>query len=160
MKNSIKRTLISIFIFLLSLWILFFSYISFTKQNIELNEYSKVSSVVKEKGLDLNNNGSECFYLLLKDYNKKLGVYRYSKKYQDLINKIKVDDSIVVYFKKNSNTESINIDLIQIENGSQVLLNKEEYEQKYRMTMYISLFGGIIMLILSYLFYKRKIYPN
>ena len=160
MKNSIKRTIISIFYFLLSLLVLFVSYISFTKQNIELNEYSKVSSVVKEKGLDLNRNGTECFYLLLQDYNKKLGVYRYSKKYQDLINKIKVDDSVVVYFKKNSNAESINIDLIQIESGSQVLLNKEEYEQKYRITMYITLFGGIVMLILSYLFCKRKFYTK
>jgi len=154
------RTIISIFISLIALVLFFVSYVGFINQNINLNQYSKVNGIVAEKGIELNNHDSDNFFLSLKNSNKKLTVYRFSKKYNDLMKKVKVDDSIVVYTKKNidDSYNSSAIDIIHLENQSEILLNKKEYENKYRIMMYVTLLCGIITLILSYLFYKRKIY--
>lgn len=161
-KSNPMRVIISIVISVIALLFFFVSYIGFINQNINLNKYSKVSGVISEKGMELNNHRPDNFFLSLKDSNKILTVYRFSKKYDDLMDKINVDDTIVVYTKESiiNNSQRINIDLIQIENQSEVLLSKNEYEKKYRIVMYVTLLGGIILLILSYLFYRRKIYAQ
>lgn len=160
MKSNLKRAIISIFFSLVSLLLFLASYIGFINQNIDLNRYTKVSGVIAKKGIELSSHGSDNFFLSLKNSNKKLIVYRFSKNYDDLMDKIKVDDSIVVYTQKGvtNNFKKTFIDLIQIENESGVLLNKKEYEKKYRIMMYVTLLSGIIVLILAYLFYKKKIY--
>ena len=94
------RAIVSIFISSIALVLFFVSYIGFINQNINLNQYPKVSGIVSKKGTILSHHGSDYFYLLLKGSNKKLIVYRSSKHYDDLINKVQVNDSIVVYTKK------------------------------------------------------------
>lgn len=132
----------------------------FKQQNINLNDYDKIQNILVDKGIDYRHGSrgrtDECFYILLKNYDKKLGVYRMVKDYQDLLNKFNIGDSLTVYFRDNDNkTENINIDLVQVEKGNQILLDKKEYEQKESSLIYLGLVASIFTIILLYRFYKK-----
>ena len=152
MTKSTRRTLISVFFFFLSFLLFFNTYLGFTKQNINLNDYNKIESSIIKKGIE-----SGCFFVSLKGLDQKLGVYRYTKNYEDLLNRLEIGDTIIVYYINHKSKPDINIDLIQIEKGNQILLDKKDYERKYSIVMYVTLIGGIMILFLSYLNYKRKI---
>jgi hypothetical protein len=165
MKRNTKRTLASIFLFLSSFIYFFLAYIGYKKQHINLNDYDKTESVIIDKGIEYRHGSkgrkSQCFYILLRESFKKLGVYRMSKDYQDLLRKFNIGDTVTVYYRDNNNrSENINIDLVQVERNGQILLDKKEYERKESSLIYIGLIGGIVTILLSYLYYKRKIYPN
>ena len=50
-----------------------------------------------------------------------------------------------------------NIDLVQIEKNGNILLPKNEYENKQSLLIYIGLLFGIGTIIYSYLFYFKKL---
>ncbi len=152
MLKSAKRILTSVLFFFLSFLLFFNTYLGFTKQSIDLSDYNKIESSILDKGIE-----SGCFFVSLKGLNQKLGVYRYTKNYEDLSNNLELGDTIKVYYKPHKNKLDINIDLIQMEKGNQLMLDKKEYERKYSIVMYVTLIGGIMILFLSYLNYKRKI---
>ncbi|MFT3935800.1 MAG: hypothetical protein QM726_19385 [Chitinophagaceae bacterium] len=161
MKNNTKRTLGAIILFLSSFIYFFLAYGGFKEQNINLNGCSKIESVIIDKGLDyrIGSKGvkSQCFYIRLKDYHKKLGVYRMRKNYSDLLLKFNTGDTVTVYYRNNKLQENINIDLVQVEKAGKILLDKKEYEKKESSLIYIGLIGGVFSIVLSYLYYKRKI---
>lgn len=81
-----------------------------------------------------------------------------SKNYSELIEKIKPEDEIKVYYKSNSyKRENVNIDLVQIEKKGNIILPKNEYENKQSFLIYIGLIFGIGTLVYSYLFYFKKL---
>ncbi|MCK7590573.1 hypothetical protein M0G43_08315 [Subsaxibacter sp. CAU 1640] len=156
MKNKIKEILTAA-VFLFVIFIMFLnSYIDFTKQDIDLRDYTKISGLVSETGVGDNDSGYKSFQFSLVNYKQKLGVYRTSKRYQNLLYSIKVGDSVSVYLIDKSTTESINTDVIQIENSTGVILDKEEFEKRHRIGMYVALIGGMLMSILIYFSYKRE----
>jgi hypothetical protein len=162
MRLDTKRKVGSIILFLSSFIYLGLAYVGFSKQNIDLRDYDKIEGVIADIGIDyrLGSKGrkSECFFILLKSMEKKLGVYRMSKDYQDLIDRFAGADSVTVYYKSNNNnSERINIDLIQVESKGTILLDKKEYEGKESFLIYIGLFAGISSVILSILFYFGKL---
>ena len=162
MNKNTKVTLGSIFLFLSSFIYFFLAYKGVIQQNINQKDYDKTVKVIVDKGIDYRYSSkgwkSECFYILLEGMNKKLGVYRMSENYQDLIQKFKIGDTVTIYFRDNHNTtENINIDLVQVEKGGQILLEKKEYEHKQRSLIYLGLLGGIASVIASYYIYKKKI---
>lgn len=165
MDKNTKRTLSSIFLFLTSFIYFFLAYIGFKKQNIDLKNYSKTESIIIDKGVDyrIGSKGrkSQCFYILLKDHDKKLGVYRMNKDYSNLLAKFNIGDTVTAYYRDNNNQrENINIDLVQVERFGQVLLDKKEYERKESSLIYIGLIFGVLTIIFSYLYYKKIIYRN
>jgi len=164
MKRNTKRTLNSILFFLTSFIYFFLAYKGIKEQNLHLADYDKITSVIINKGIDYRYDSKgklKCFYIQLTDMDKKLGVYRMTKSYDDLLDRFIIGDTVTAYYRKNYNTrENINIDLIQVERKGEIMLDKKEYEHKERALIFIGLTAGILTIILSYLYYKRKILVN
>lgn len=163
MKSSDRSGFIFsiIFITLLSVLYGFLVKIGLDKQNINLKKVQKATNIVEHFGIDLHygskSRKSNVFYIKLKDLNEKVGVYRFSKDYGDLLSLINDGDRITVYYYQNSNErENVNIDLIQIEKENKILLHKSEYENKERTLIFVGIAGIISNIIILY--YSRKKY--
>ena len=122
--------------------------IGFEKQKIDLKKTKKITSTVEHCGIDFLRSSkgqkSNVFCIKLKDLDEKIGVYRFSKKYDELLNSINKGDTITAYYiGKFNRTENVNIDLVQIEKNKKVLLDKSEYEKKGSLLIYIG-FGALI----------------
>lgn len=135
--------------------------IGFDKQNINLEKTQKAINVVEHFGITTHYGSkgkkSSVFYIKLKDLNEKIGVYRFSKEYDDLLNLINNGDLITVYYYQNSNKrENVNIDLVQIEKENKILFSKSEYEKKESALIFIGIAGIIANIIILY--YSRKRY--
>ncbi len=137
----------------------FLAYVGYKEQNINLKDCDVSESVIIDKGIDYRHGTkgpARCFYILLEGSEKKLGVYRMLKDYQDLLVKFNIGDTVTAYFRDNNNSsEHINIDLVQVERNGQILLNKKEYERKESSLICIGLFGGLMSITASYLYYKK-----
>ncbi len=165
MDKSTNRILSAIFLFLTSFIYFFLAYKGFKNQNIDLKNYSIIKSTIVDKGVGYRyaskGRKSQCFYIQLKDNDKKLGVYRMTKNYNDLLEKFNIGDTITAFYRDNNNqSENINIDLVQVEKSGQILLDKKEYERKESSLIYLGLIGGVLTFFLSYWYYKRKKHSN
>jgi len=159
MNKKNKKLLYSILFASSSILYFFLAYIGFSKQNIDLTTKANYENFVTDKGIGTrygsNGNKSEVFYITLKDLDEKLGVYRMTKNYDDLLNKINIGEKVSVYYKPSKNkNENINIDLIQVEKGNEILISKSEYEQKESTLIYIGLIAGFGTLFFSFRYFK------
>ena len=159
MNKRTKHLLSSILFASTSILYFFLAYIGYGKQNIDLSKYVQYENEIIDKGIDIHYGSkgrkSKVFYISLKDLDEELGIYRMSKEYEDLLNKVNIGDKVKVYYRPSSNQrENINIDLIQIEKDGQVLIGKEEYEKKESSLIYIGLIAGIGTIFMAYRFYK------
>lgn len=160
MKLIDKVKLIFGFLFFTTLYI-FCIYLGYKKQNIDLNKTQKINGIVENRGIDIRYGSKgtkdEVFYIKLENLNKKLGVYRMSKDYDDLIKKINIGDELTLFYYRNSNLrENVNIDLIQVERGNTILIDKSVYENKESFLMYVGVLGIIVNILI--LNYNRKKY--
>jgi hypothetical protein len=160
-NQKTKEIISFIFLFSFSFLYFFLAKIGFEKQNINLNNVNKITSQVENRGIDYRHGSkgkrSKVFYIKLKNLNEKIGVYRMSKEYDDLISKINTNDKLTVYYKENNNdSENVNIDLIQIERNGIVLLDKKEYEKKESVLIYIGLIAGVLSIGYSLYYLRRK----
>ncbi len=129
------------------------------EQNINLDNCSQLTGLVEDRGMDfrIGDKGrtTSVFYVKLAGLEEKLGIYRISGNYDDLLTKIRTGDNLKVYYFDNSNTtENVNIDLIQVEKGHEIIVEKNEYEKKQSSLIYIGAGGLISNMILLY--YGRK----
>lgn len=159
MNKKTKHLLSSILFASTSILYFFLAYIGYGKQNLDLSKYAQYENIIIDKGIDIHYGSkgrkSNVFYISLKDLDEDLGIYRMSKEYKDLLKKVNVGDKVKVYYRPSSNEkENINIDLIQVEKDGQVLIGKEEYEEKESSLIYIGLIAGIGTLFMAYRFYK------
>jgi len=131
----------------------------YEKQNLDLTKYAQYENVVTDKGIDFHygryGRKSNVFYISLDGLDEDLGIYRMSKKYDDLLEKINIGENVKVFYQKSSNkSNNINIDLIQVEKDGQILISKGEFEKKHSFVIYIGLIAGLGTLFLAYRFYK------
>ena len=159
LSQKSKYFISSTLIILLSFLYVFLIKIGIDKQNIDLEKVNRISSVVEHSGIDIHYGSkgrkSNVFYIKLKYLDEKVGIYRFSRKYEDLLKLVKAGDSITVYFSgKAKRRENVNINLIQIEKGNKILLSKTEYENKESTLIYIGIGGLISHAIIFY--YNRK----
>jgi hypothetical protein len=163
MKLSPKSSYIfsTSLIILLTFLYIFAIKVGFERQNINLQNTKKVTGIVEHCGIDIHRGSkgqkSNVFYIKLKDLEEKIGVYRFSKNYDDLLKSIKSGDSVTAYYRGKIHVrENVNIDLIQVEKNNKILLGKSEYERKESSLIYIG-FGGLIAHAII-LYYSRKKY--
>ena len=125
-------------------------------QNIKLSDINKYSGKVVLTGETIRPGkiNSKVFFVSLSGLPQTLGVYRKSGNYHDLSSQIKKDDVLTVYYKRNSSNK-INIDLVQIEKGDLVILNKREFEKKQSFLIWVGLIGGTICMVSGIYNYKR-----
>jgi hypothetical protein len=164
MQIKSKRLLNIIVCIVASLCWFLAAYHSFLDQNIDLSKYTKTTSVIIEKGIGTHHStgkyggDANCFYMRISDYPEKLGVYRSSGSYQDLLDKFKIGDTVTAYFNSHYyQVELMNIDLFQVEQNGEVLLSKKEMEKKAIGLNYIFSIFGFIFLIMAYLYYKGNL---
>jgi hypothetical protein len=160
-KNS-KHILKTFLVLLSSIIYFFLAYIGYKNSNINLNQIDSKIGIVEKVGITqrIGTKGEKAkvFFIQLDNVEEKLGVYRMSKNYNNLIQNIKIEDKIKVYFKsKIDKRENVNIDLVQIEKGGKIILLKNEFENKQSFLIYIGLFFGIGTVIYSQLYYMKKL---
>ena len=160
-SNKIAFIVSSILIFFLSLVFLCLAYFGIIEQNIDLDKCSQTTSLVDHRGMDFRidskNRKTEVFYIKLADLQEKIGVYRMSGNYEDLLSNIKAGDTLKVwYFDNSDETENVNIDLVQVEKDKEIILEKNEYERKQSSLIFIGI-GGFIGFMLI-LYFNRKHY--
>lgn len=134
---------------------LLLSFIGYDNQKINLEDFTKYESIVTKKGVGIE---SKVFYLKMNGLEKKIGVYRMFRNYDKLLQDIEVGDQLKIYYKPNENkNENINIDVIQIERGNKIIVNKSEYQTKYRILMAVGIIASLamIMMIISLLKYGK-----
>ena len=108
----------------------FLTYIGYENSHINLDKIDSEIGIVDEVGITqrIGTKGekSKVFFIQLDNIEKKLGVYRMSKNYTELIENIKPNDEIKIYYKANSDKrENVNIDLVQIEKNGKIILPKK-----------------------------------
>ena len=156
-----KRFFRSTFLFLISILFFLIAYVGFKEQDLNLKDYEKLTGKIIDKGIDFSYSSKgkkfKCFYISLDNLsNQKLGVYRFSKNYEDLEQSVNIGDSVTVFFiDRPNNRENINTDLIQAEKNGKIILEKKEYEKKESSLIYIGLIAGIIFFVSSILYFKR-----
>ena len=159
MNKKTKHLLCSILFASTSVIYFFLAYIGYEDQNLDLSKCDQYENIVTDKGIGIHYGSrgrkSNVFFLSLKNLDEDLGIYRMSKNYNDLLEKINVGDRVKVYYRKSSNEkENINIDLIQVEKDGKILISKDEYEKKESSLIYIGLIAGIVTLIMAYGYFK------
>lgn len=111
MNKKTKHLLSSVLFALTSILYFFFAYIGYGKQNIDLKTKSMYENIVTDKGVgiryDLKGKESSVFYLSLKGFNEKLGIYRMSNNYDDLLAKSNIGEKVKVYYQPNSEEEKL-----------------------------------------------------
>jgi hypothetical protein len=161
LSKRIKHILENIVLILFSFIYVFVIQIGLEKQNINLEKTSKATNVVENSGIGIHYGSkgikSNVFFIKLKNIEEKFGVYRFSKNYNDLLQLVKIGDTITLYFNEDSyKKRNINIDLIQIEKKNKIILPKSEYEKKEGSLIYIGIAGLVANAIIMY--YNRKKY--
>jgi len=126
--------LVSILIALTSLIYFFLAYAGFLEQNIDLSNYAQYEGVITARGIDIrhgSSNEAKVFFLTMRELKEKLGIYRMSKKYDDLLEKINVGDRVKVYYRPGTDKrENINIKLIQVEKNGEIAVVRKNLKKK------------------------------
>ena len=131
------------------------------QQNIRIEETLELKGVVTNKGIDnhigTKHKKTKCFFIKLNNLDHKVGVKRWFKGYDDLINTVNIGDTVTInYFDKYKPDENINIDLVQLKKQEVILLGKNEYEKGKMVYVYVCIFALIINFFLFYKTIKRK----
>ena len=152
-----SEKIIGLFFLILGLGLfLLLSFIGYDNQKINLEDFTKYENIVTEKGVglryeDRRNRNSKVFYVKLNGLEKKFGVYRMFKNYDKLLQDIEIGDQLKIYYIFNENkNEIVNIDVIQIEKGNDIILNKSEYQTRYRILMIIGILASLYMILMIF----------
>lgn len=164
MKKNNSRTIKSIVWFLSSFAYLLLAYAGYKGQHIDLNRINKLEGVIADKGVvsTKGNYGikSPSFFIQLTSSNKKFALYRTTGNYKDLLDKCNAGEWVTVYYRAGASTEAMDNDLVQIEKGTTIVLDKKENENKSKFLIYLGIFAAALNIYLSYLYYRGKIYPD
>jgi hypothetical protein len=135
------------------------AYKGYKDQNVDLKTLKTYTGQISSFGETIRTSGkyrTKVFYVDIDGLEQRLGVYRMSRNYEPILNKLNTGDIITVYYKKQHPCD-ININLVQIEKNDTVLLAKEEYMKKESALIWIGLLAGIFSVLLSLWYLKRDV---
>lgn len=159
MRQQTKHILGAVAIFLSSGLYFTLAYIGYNKQFIQLDKLDKYQGQVYDRGITTRKSGkhsSTVFYIRLVGLNETLGIYRMDGYYQGLVSELKPGDLVTVYYDSKS-SNNINIDLVQIEKGDEIIVDAEEYKKKESALIYIGLVAGLLSVGGAIWYYKRHV---
>lgn len=137
------------------------AFIGFDNSNKKLIEYESNESKVIEKGVVNSERESKIFFFKILNSNENFRVYRFTKKYSDLENKIKIGETIKVYYSPSKiKNEKYNIDVIQIEKKDEIILNQSENKLKYVIIMVVGILASIYMIYIAFCLIKYGKFVN
>jgi hypothetical protein len=155
--DKTKKIIFFVLIFLSSGLYFVLAYKGYKDQSIDLKKLKTYTGQITSFGETIRKAGkgrSKVFYVDLDGLDQRLGVYRMTRNYESILNKLNTGDIITVYYK-NQNPCDVNIDLVQIEKNNTVLFDKEEYKKKESTLIWIGLLGGIFSILLSILYLRK-----
>jgi hypothetical protein len=159
MTQRTKHIITAIVIFLSSGLYFALAYKGYEEQAITLDKLDKYTGQIIDRGITTRKSGKSkptVFYIRLAGLTETLGIYRMNKNYQELINELRLGDEATVYYVSRPN-DDINIDLVQIENDSKIIVHADEFREKESFLIYVGLIAGIFSVAASIWYYKKYI---
>ncbi len=130
----------------------------------DLNEVDKFEGIITEKGITTHQTSTsgryrttltnQAFYLKLEGLNQTLAVYNPQQEYGSLNNSLYIGDTVKVFYKHSNLPDKLNLMTFQIEKNNQEILNSQDFQDRERITFYITLVVGFVLLFLT--FYQDK----
>ena len=157
--DKAKKIFYFVLIFLSSGLYFFLAFKGFKDQSIDLTTLKKYTGQINSVGETIRKSGKnrpKVFYVQLEGLEQRLGVYRMSRNYESILNKLNAGDTITAYYK-DQNPCDVNIDLVQIEKHNTIILDKEEYMNKESSLIWIGLVGGAFSILLSIWYLKKHV---
>jgi hypothetical protein len=155
-----KYTIYSFLIFLSSGIYFLLAYKGYSSQIIDLETIDRFTGRVTQRGIADRNSSKatlEVFYLTLDGLTETLGIYRQENNYSGLIDEIQPGDTVTVYYLGTSGSDGINIDLVQIEKGGEVIVDQAEFKKKESFLTYIGLVAGLFSVGMAVGYYKKYV---
>jgi hypothetical protein len=155
MKVSIKKIIEGVAILGLSGVMIAASVKMFRKDvGLDLNDTTKIEGHLTKAYTTIRQTGGNgvksrtVFAFNLSNVSQTLGAYRPSQDYTTLLQQLQLGDTVTVYYKPNT-TDSINIDVYQIEKSGAVVLGYEGYEKNHRFAAILCGVLGTFSLLLG-----------
>jgi len=120
----------------------------YNNATINLESVDKYEGIVIDRGITLKRGKKmslKVFYFRMEGLDDLLAWYHISQNYSKLMSNVKNGDYLKVYFKE-SKSQDLNLNVIQIEKDNRIILDKNEFETKERALVYIGTIGGVLML--------------
>lgn len=160
LKTTTKYTIYSVIIFLSSGIYFLLAYKGYSSQTIDIKTLARYTGRVTERGITERRSSkmtTSVFYLKLDGLTETLGIYRQARNYSALIKEIEPDDTVTVYYLSESPANDINIDLVQIEKGGEVVVDQNEFKEKESSLIYIGIIAGLFSVGMSVWYYNEQV---
>ncbi len=132
--------------------------LAFQNATVNINELDFYTGRIAEKGITSHSSlvaghgsvSSKVFYFKLDGLNEVLATYNRAQLYDDLDKKLKVGDTIKVYFKNANHVAGLNLNVYQLEKNGVVVLSEDKYRFREKLVGIIAIAGGFLLLYLTF----------
>jgi hypothetical protein len=160
LSTTTKYTIYSFLIFLSSGIYFLLAYKGYSSQIIDLETLDRFTGRITQRGIADRKSSkisTAVFYLTLDGLKETLGIYRQESNYSGLIDEIQPGDTVTVYYLGKSGADDINIDLVQIEKGGDVIVDQKEFKKKESFLIYIGLIAGLFSVGIAVWYYNKHV---
>ena len=120
---------------------------AYNDSTIDLKKVDVYEGIVTDTGIGWKQNPKmdvKVFYFRMNGLDDLLASYNMHGDYATLQANVNRGDSIKIYFKE-SGSDDYNLDVIQIEKGGEIILDKSKFEKQQTALIYIGAVGGLLM---------------
>lgn len=128
--------------------------------NVDLTKVNQISGCVIDAGIRQKTSGNRIkikdnvFFIILNNSSEVFATYRPEQEYATLTERIKIGDTITIYYRSHSG--DLNLDVYQITEHGQVIQDYKSYNHNHRIIAWITGISGLGVLAVGfYPFFKR-----